>query len=240
METLADRIKEEMRRCGFTQQQLADKAKMAQASINKLTSGKAKESRKMPRIAAALGVNTDWLATGKGPKHSSPIESNGMRIESNATYLGGFDLWGDNTPLSDDEVALPFLREVELAAGSGKYEVIDNNGFKLRFAKSTLRKSNVQADNAVCVTASGNSMEPVIPSGTTLGVDMGCTAIKDGDIYAIEHDGHLRVKMLYQVPGGVLRLRSFNSDEWPDEHYSGDARNSIRVIGRVFWWSVLR
>lgn len=72
MTTLANRIKMEMERLGITQEQLAERANVSQALIHKLISGKAKESRKMPQLAAALGVNTDWLATGKGNKSISP------------------------------------------------------------------------------------------------------------------------------------------------------------------------
>ncbi|MCB2459614.1 transcriptional regulator AlpR, partial [Listeria monocytogenes] len=64
--------------------------------------------------------------------------------------------------------------------------------------------------------------------------------IKDGDMYAFDHDGQLRVKLLYRLPGGGLRIRSFNSDEHPDERYEPqEAAEHINVIGRVFWYSVL-
>lgn len=200
------------------------------------------------RIANLLGLNADWLATETGPKYKSsgyisdpiPTIYANRPIESNAAPLGGFDLWDDDTPLHADEVALNFFREVELAAGGGRTHVIENHGRKLRFSKATLKRHGIQADHAACVTVSGNSMEPVLPDGCTIGIDTGNTEIKNGELYAIDHDGHLRVKMLYKMPGEVIRLRSYNSDEWPDEHYSADAAAKIRIIGRVFWWSVLR
>jgi phage terminase large subunit len=55
--------------------------------------------------------------------------------------------------------------------------------------------------------------------------------------YAINHDGVLQIKILYQMPGGGLRLRSYNALEYPDEHWR-DASH-IRVLGKVFWSSVL-
>jgi len=141
--------------------------------------------------------------------------------------------------LENDEVALPFFREVELSAGSGRNQIQENHGDKLRFAKRTLKERNVDAGSAACVTVSGNSMEPVLPDGATIGIDTSKTAIKDGDIYAIDHDGHLRVKMVYRMPNGI-RLKSFNNDEWPDEFYSTEDSQGIKIMGRVFWWSVLR
>ena len=37
--------------------------------------------------------------------------------------------------------------------------------------------------------ADGDSMEPVFPSGVTLGIDTGSKNIRDGQIYAINHGG---------------------------------------------------
>ncbi|MEE5082072.1 hypothetical protein V2K58_21335 [Pseudomonas alliivorans] len=52
----------------------------------------------------------------------------------------------------------------------------------------------------------------------------------------------MRVKMLYKLPSGGIRMRSFNREEYPDEEYS-ERRielEEIKIIGRVFWYSVLR
>jgi phage repressor protein C with HTH and peptisase S24 domain len=37
----------------------------------------------------------------------------------------------------------------------------------------------------------GNRMDPVVPNGTCVGVDTGDTAVRDGETYAIDHDGML-------------------------------------------------
>lgn len=164
-----------------------------------------------------------------------------FKVESNAEYLGQFSVWDDDTPLDDDEVYVPFLKEVELSAGSGKTVVEPSHKQKLRFGKQTLRRQNVQPSEAVCVTVSGNSMEPVLPHGSTVGVDQGCTAITDGKMYALNHGGQLRVKTLYRAPGGGIRMRSYNRDEHPDEEYSAEEmlQKDIMIIGKVFWYSVL-
>ena len=57
--------------------------------------------------------------------------------------------------------------------------------------------------------------------GSTIGVDTATTHITDGEIYALEHDGMLRVKFVYRLPGGGIRLRSFNREEYPDEVLAG-------------------
>ncbi|BCQ70167.1 hypothetical protein PEQA60_41570 [Pseudomonas sp. Eqa60] len=159
----------------------------------------------------------------------------------NATLLGPIDAWDDDTPLDKDEVYVPFLKEVELSAGSGRTVVEQSHKQKLRFGRLTLRRQGVQPEDAVCVTVSGNSMEPVLPDKSTVGVDQGCTTITDGKMYAVDHDGQLRVKTLYRLPGGGIRMRSFNRDEHPDEEYTAQEMvdQNIHIKGKVFWSSVL-
>lgn len=192
-------------------------------------------------LAKVLNVTPTDILYGETNEAEDFIKGSdtSKNTESNAQWHAGFDLWDSDTQLRDDEVALPFFREVELAAGNGSTYVQENGGYKLRFAKSTLKKSNVDPQHAACVTVSGNSMLPVLRNGTTVGVDTSKKSIIDGDMYAIDHDGMLRVKMLYRIPGGGIRIKSYNSDDFPDEIISPEETAEIKVIGRVFWWSVL-
>lgn len=151
-------------------------------------------------------------------------------------------IWDEQTPVADDEISVPFLREVELAAGVGRFGIEVDDGARLRFDKKGLRSNGVQFDQARCVTVRGNSMLPVLRDGATVGVNVGRSSfgdIVDGDLYAINHAGQLRVKQVYRLPSGI-RLRSFNRDEHPDEDYSFQQMQDeqISIIGHVFWWGM--
>ncbi|QYX65449.1 helix-turn-helix transcriptional regulator [Shewanella putrefaciens] len=193
------------------------------------------------KLAKVLGVSPAEILYGNSndANYSENTQQSKTLVESNAEWHAGFDLWDEDTPLRDDEVALPFFREVELAAGNGSTFVQENGGYKLRFAKSTLRKSNVAPQDAACVSVSGNSMLPVLRNGTTVGVDTSKKNIIDGEMYAIDHDGMLRIKMLYRTPGGGIRIKSYNNEEFPDEFLTPEQIGSIKIIGKVFWYSVL-
>ena len=156
--------------------------------------------------------------------------------EPQAEYIAGMEEWDSSTPLSQEEVSVPFFSEVEAAAGTGNF-VQENHGPKLRFAKSTLRNAGVPVEAAACIKVKGNSMEPVLPDGSTVGINTADTNILDGKMYALDHDGMLRIKMVYRLPGGRIRLRSFNIDEHPDESY--EKEEPIKIIGRVFWSAAL-
>ncbi len=156
--------------------------------------------------------------------------------------LGSIETWDDETPLDDDEVYVPFLHEVELAAGSGRFAIEENANSRLRFNKKDLRHNGVQFSNAKCVKVGGNSMVPVLRDGATVGVNVGKNSLSDivdGEMYAINHNGQLRVKQVYRIPIGI-RLRSFNRDEHPDEDYTFQQiqEQQISILGHVFWWAM--
>ncbi len=179
-------------------------------------------------IVNILGVHSELL-----PRVHHQSKKN--QVNENAEYYGHIDAWDSATPLDEDEVEVPFFMEVELAAGIGSEYNIERRGPKLRFSKSTLRRCGVETEAAACVKVSGNSMEPRLFDGDVVGVNTFDTKVVDGKVYAINHDGLLRVKRLYRIPGNGLRINSINSDEHPDEKYFGRELEQIKVIGKVFW-----
>lgn len=229
-----------------TQKEFADQYNLDASYLSQLLNGHRSLGEKAAanleaKIGLAEGTLTAPSSSMRASTSRAPQTPENEIVPSNAEYLGPIDVWDDDTPLDDDEVYVPFLKEVELSAGSGRTAVHQSHKQKLRFGKMTLRRQNVQANEAVCVTVNGNSMEPVLPHGSTVGVDQGCTTITDGKMYALNHGGQLRVKTLYRLPGGGIRMRSYNREEHPDEEYSAAEllKNEIIVIGKVFWYSVL-
>ncbi len=236
-----DRLKTARRHANLNQTELAERAGLTQTSISDLERGKSKATAFAAQIASVCGVSPMWLAEGVGEMLKG-VEAEPSVDTQPGVKLSNIEAWDDATPLPDDEVYVPFLREVELAAGSGRFVIEESDTAKLRFFKSDLRRNNVQFSNAKCVIARGNSMFPVLRDGATVGVNTGKNSlgdIVDGDLYAINHNGQLRVKQVYRMPTG-LRLRSFNRDEHPDEDYTfAEAQEQqISILGHVFWWGM--
>lgn len=235
MSTFSNRLKKALSDAGMSQSELARKIGIKPQSVQYLCAGKAQGTTHAVAIATVLNISPSWLQSGNEQINSSLSND----LKSNAEFIGAMEPWSSKTKLPNDEIEIPFFTEVELAAGSGMIDAQEHKGFKLRFARSTLKKQGVDIANAACVKVSGNSMEPVLPDGTTIGIDTAKTDITDGKMFALDHDGMLRVKVLYKVPGGGIRLKSFNSNEYPDEVYNKDESQLIRIIGKVFWYSVL-
>ena len=210
-----------------------------QPTLSRILSGKIVDpsDRHISKIAEYFHISTDRLRGRDDPCTFAASEAGLHHPE-----LRDICLWDDDTPVADDEVSIPFLRQVELAAGSGRFAIEESERARLRFGKRSLRHNGVEFDQAKCVTVRGASMLPVLRDGATVGVNAGKRTLEeviDGDLYAVNHNGQLRVKQLYRLAGG-LRLRSFNRDEFPDEDYAyNDMEDEqLVILGHVFWWGM--
>lgn len=227
MSTLGRRIAQKREQAGLNQSELARRLNITPQAVQKWEAEEATpRGKRLEDIAVALSTSVAFLVSG--------VE---IPDQSALGQLEAVSVWDDQTPLDSDEVSVPFLKEVELSAGSGRTAIQQSSTKRLRFGKYSLKNQGVDPDAARCVMVAGNSMEPVLRHGSTVGIDTSSTRVIDGDMYAIDHGGQLRIKQLYRLPGGGLRIRSFNRDEHPDEEYTADQvrEQEISVLGRVFW-----
>ena len=223
MTELKEWVRAARKHAKLTQDGLAERLELTKAAVSAYETG---------RNAPSVSVTNKIAEITKYP---APIGK--IIPQSNARIIGGIETWDDSTPVEEDEFEAPFYKDIKLAAGNGFADDIqDYSGKKLRFSKSTLRKRGVNPEDVVCVSVDGDSMDPVIPDGTSIGIDTGNTTIKDGKVYAFNHGGLLRTKILQNLPDGEVRIRSYNHEEYPDEIVDID---DIHIIGRVFWWSVI-
>lgn len=224
-----ERLKTRMDALGLRATDISERTGVSKATVSFWMNGtNGAKGKNLTALARALDCSAEWLSEGIDPPK--------------APGLAPIETWDDETPLNDDEVYVPFLEEVELSAGSGRYSIEESDSARLRFFKKDLRQNGVQFSNAKCVSVNGNSMIPVLRDGATVGVNVGKNSLRDivdGEMYAISHNGQLRVKQVYRIPTGI-RLRSFNRDEHPDEDYTFKEvqDQQISIIGHVFWWAM--
>lgn len=233
-----ERIARAITLSGKSKSEIASLCKVAPSAVTQWISGESKtlKAESVFALAKATGFRAEWLTFGTGPERA--IE--GGPNNSQGELIGLASVWDAETPLDDDEVELPYYAEVEFAAGNGMTEVVEVADRKLRFSKDTLRAAGVQPDCAAVARVKGRSMERLILDGAAIGFDTSFTNIVDGEIYAFNQDGMLRVKYLYSMPSNSVRVRSENADEYPDEILSSEQFQEIAMLGRVFWWSTVR
>lgn len=234
--TLAQRLKQARKYARLSQKELGEVIGVSQAAIQKIESGSAQTSTRLIEISKALSVDPVWLSTGDGEQPDflkSGVIKDGIPVKDFKPREVAE--WDSSTPLDDDEVEIPYYKSIELAAGNGCNGGGDNNGYKLRFSRSTLRRYGISPKDVASFPVHGDSMEPIIPNGTTVFVNRGDKRIVDGGIYFIEQDELLRIKLLYRQPGKLI-IKSYNSVDFPDEEADPE---TVKIVGRVFNISVM-
>lgn len=216
----------------------AEKWDTSASTLSQITSKNAVRhlgDRLARKIERAEGLENGWLDTIHPPGSLDVLRA-AREGRLDELVFQETEIVEDEGPLRPDEVELPVFREVEFAAGDGRSQVVENHGHRARFPLTKLANRNVSPENAACATASGTSMEPTIMDGSPIAIDKGTRHIIDGKIYALDHGGLLRIKRLYRMPLGQVRMVSDNADEYPEEVHSLMGPDAPQIIGRVFWW----
>lgn len=170
---------------------------------------------KLVRLATALGVRLEWLATGEGAQTaSSPF----------ATALPSADL-----------VRVP-LYPVELGAGPGRTvwpagEPVGH--FDLPLA--TVRAAHQQISALAGFHVRGRSMEPEIRDGDIAILDLTRTVLPPHGraIYGIRLDGELCLKRLAWIDDDI-EISSVNAADFPPMRLSAPDAERLAILGR-FW-----
>ena len=231
MNTSGDRLRILLRECHLSATDFAANRKITPQHVNNWFKRGVPMAR-LDEVAELLTVNARWLRTGEGPKH--PTDPANENTGGDAQALSN---QGRNLSRGDAEIQI--FKEVESAVGVGKTVLTEAQGQKIRLPLQPLRNMDIDPKDCLCVVMVGSSMADKIQDGSLLAVDRNHTQVIDGEVYALEHGGILRVRYLYRLPNGGLRLRSHNHDEYPDELFTSREMEEqhLKILGWVFWWS---
>lgn len=149
-------LRELLDRHGLSPTELHRRTGVPQSTLSRILSEKIVDpsDKHVSKIAEYFGLSTDQLR-GRADLGDARQVLQPVRVHAD---LDDISLWHDETPVEDDEVSVPFLREVELAAGSGRFVIEESERARLRFGKRSLRHNGVQFDQAKCVTVRGNKI----------------------------------------------------------------------------------
>jgi phage repressor protein C with HTH and peptisase S24 domain len=152
------------------------------------------------KVCGKLGVNTEWLLSGKGSKRTH--DSAGVLIGAGSNLEPAPDLGAfskvpvvGSAQLGDNG----YWSELEYPVGHGdgyvSHATKDNNAYALR-----------------CV---GDSMKPRIKSGEFVVIEPNHTPIPGDEIMLKTHDGRVMVKTLLYERDGKVHVMSINESHPP-------------------------
>jgi len=110
-------------------------------------------------------------------------------------------------------------------------QVVDHLAFRAEWVRTELGTS---PRNLILISAIGDSMEPSLRAGDLLLIDRSVESVKQDSIYAIAHDGELRIKRIQRLFDGSLVIKSDNPN-YRTEELSPAQAEQMRIVGRVVW-----
>ena len=102
----------------------------------------------------------------------------------------------------------------------------------ISIVKKDLNNHNFHIDNLFYATMSGNSMQNLLNDGDKFIIDISKKELVDGKIYAFNHGRLFRIKILQNLPNQQIRMKSYNSYEYPDEVVT---LSEIELIGQIIY-----
>lgn len=209
------------------------------AFVGQMLRGERPVSEKTLRQLLEIKEVADLFSFTAGPDGAAI----GMRTAGNdeavpqSSELRPIHAWEYEEDLPAGEYALVPRLEVKLSAGpgSGASQLeFDFDDAQLRaYSADWIRKNRLKPNKLRVMKGAGRSMEPSIYDGDDLLVNLADTEIVDGRAYALWYEGGERVKRLYRMPGGGLRIRSDNATDFPEIILGPEYTGHVRVIGRV-------
>ena len=191
-------------------------------------------------LAKAMGTTAEVLQAGRFvPGHADGLEGDDFvsftRLDdSPAPSMQPILAWNHEDDLPPGEFVMIPRMAVNLSCGNG-HEQTEIEFVKKQpqaFRADWIRQKHLKPAKLAAMSASGNSMEPRIWDGDSLVVDTSQTRVVDGKVYALWYDGGERVKRLFGMPGGGLRISSDNP-AFETIEVSADELEHVRILGRV-------
>jgi len=205
---------------------LAKAAGVSPSALRKWLRGEAEPSReRLIAFADATGVEIAWLVRGEGEQPLLEDVSSRRRdsVERGPTGASPIERF----------VLLPH-RPKAAAAGAGRPEA-DMPAEFIAFRQDWIRTVlDLDPEQILLISATGDSMEPGIRDGDLLLVDTRQAAFSEFGVYVFEARGERLVKRVQRKFDGTLYVISDNTIYQP-EVISSELAVEIRVIGKVIW-----
>ena len=212
-----ERLRARIRQLGMPVAQVAREAGVNRSFVYDILRGRSRtpDLEKLDRIAAAVGVDRDWLLSGKGKvRGSDPITED---------YHNEF-------------VAVQYVAANPSMGGGSIADVDEDAARDFHFRRAWIRDRLKAAPSMLRVmTVRGDSMMPTLNEGDTVLVDLNQRNPVPPGVFVL-HDGMgLVAKRLEHVPMSDpprVRIISDNHQYSPYECTAGE----VNIIGKVRWY----
>lgn len=177
------------------------------------------------------------LCTGNTRLSSSPEYAVQVQPEL-ATLWAPYNAPGPHDPVYDDASAYVPIIRIDTAAGVGAVAGHEHVTGLARFSVAWLRMHGLIANRCRVMRVTGDSMEPTLPNGCMVLVNLHATQRKDGKVFVIRQDDELIIKRAADGGSTGWLLVSDNPDKqaWPNVPWPTDASvvGEVRSLSQTF------
>lgn len=229
---LVDNLNKLMKERGLNPHSLSLKSGVPQPTIRRILEGESKEPRRdtLGKLAKFFKVTVEQLY-GVTPLNQQKLNN---VLQSHSSGIHAID---DESEIDGDYDAMIEEVEIPLSAGPGYLpDFAETGNFRIVFQKRWLKKWGAKPEEVKLFRVDGYSMEPVLFDGDRVAVHVSNKQLKSGHVYAFLLNGETKIKRLFNMPDGGIRIVCDNPDKtvFPDEHIKPDAVEDVFVmIGRV-------
>ena len=228
------RIRKARRLQKLTQTQLAKMVGTSTSHISMMETDKSGTSlRTAMGVARALDISLDYLAgwvDDPTPARTLLVRLH-AKIEDSHEIDRGYTL----EPAETFEGPTDFIGITEIDGSAGPGAVVYHEGIssQAKFPRQWLSDHRLRARSCRVIRVKGESMEPTLPNGCLVLVDLASDERKQHGIFAIRTGDELIVKRLAldQKLGWLLESDHPDRTTWPTRPWPDDAA----VVGEVRW-----
>lgn len=220
MNNLADRLMVALKRSGKRKTDIWRACGISSGAVTFWFNGETQEltGTNLAITATLLGVNAEWLATGKGAMEIKP------QLHSVETGMN----------MTSDEVVIEQHHDVSGSMGTGLLlRDLPGQITGWRVTSEWANKnipSNTGKQNLCIVTGFGDSMRGMFNSGDPLLVDTGVRELQFDGVYFFRIGTEGFIKRLQRIPGDGIRAISKNADY---EAWTISPEMDFEIFGRV-------
>ena len=239
---LGERIAESRKRAGLLQVDLAIALgdTYDQSVISRVEAGERPlRPEGIASAAKELGVSTDYLlGLTDDPTPYTELAKRLLELDALKHEIGEAPAaFYDPEAVVDEEFAEKGgadsrhieIHEVEAAAGNARsIEDAPVKGY-LAFQRAWLKRHTIDPLNATVMSVAGDSMEPTLPDGCSILVDIQRRTRRRGRIYVIETEDGLIVKRAGREKAGWQLIS--DNPYWPPAPWP----DGSRIVGEVRW-----
>lgn len=208
-----------------TQVELAAVLGIRQSSISDAKRRNSVPSDWYLKLFRKYGLNPDWLAMGRGPQYIKTKEGYHPYDEpALSSFHEDASAYGD--PLAAGK-AVTFYAMTGENTKEGKWKPVSAGEVSIPVA--------YDRESLLVIRMDGSAMEPLIRAGAYVGLDRDQTAVRSGELYAVQmpYEGLSLKRIFLDTEKGRYLLRSENPAH-AEQAFSVEEFTD-KIVGRVIW-----